>query len=365
MLLALVCHADPDGKVWDMGGKNIVGYSGEPFDIDGMNVQAVSRPSSTWEKLTNKIFQSDYFKTSVEKVVELNPEVIHCHEPAALYIAFQAKEMMPLCKIIFDSHESWQGGTAKEELVKKMYLSKLRYLIAANPITAGNLLTANRELKTEVIYNYAHPDYYPQHLDWNKLNKPIIVHDGYMFFDRGLKDIVEAIVILKKEFPNVKLRILGETKDEEKTYLDEMKKQKDLAENIEETGWVDFDKVGEHLADCSIGLITKTPTPNNILGGPSIKLFNYFAYGIAIVDVGLPMSTHFLNKTRSGVSIKERSAANLASALKRLLNSPDLLKRYCENSAAAYAEHNWLKEESKLIAFYKNEVLNESDFVYR
>lgn len=361
----IICHADPSGKVFDMGGKKQVNKNGElEWTENGVYIHAIKRVNTFWQKLLNKILLSNYYNEIVAKGRSLNADVYHAHEPTSLFLA-QKIAKGSKAKVIFDSHESWRGGSIREQIIKWICLPKLKYLITANLITRGALLHSNRALETEVIYNFAHPKFFPYQHDDAKYNYPIIVHDGYIPFNRGLKQMVEAIKLLKPEYPNIKFRILGETLGDEKKYLYDFIQAHNLQENIEETGWKDYLSIGKYLSDCSIGLITKTPTPNNILGGPAIKLFHYLHYGIAVIDNNLPESSYFLNISKSGISLKERNPQDLYIAIKILLNNKELLKKYGNNSLVFSQSHNWYSEEKKLIEFYFQVVLNIDSIIIR
>ncbi|MCH8905351.1 MAG: glycosyltransferase [Bacteroidetes bacterium] len=363
--VTILCSADAQGFVRDMGRKKILNPNKvAEFEMEGVKVIAIRRPKGVIEKYSSKIFKGKFFGRMIARGIELNADVYHAHEPAAYYIGLKIQKRIET-KLIFDQHESWKKGTFKERYIKKYYLKDLKYFISANEITRGNVLHLNQKINAEVIYNYVHPGYYVPSFNEKKLDDPIIVHEGILPFNRGLKDIIEMMRLLKKNWPRVKLRIVGEVFGEEKAYLKSKKEEYGLEESIEETGWLDYEDVGDHLKDCSIGLITKDYTDNNILGGPALKIFSYFAYGIAVVDVNLPESTRFLDSTDAGVSVKVRTVENLYLVIERLLKDRDLLKRYCLNSYKAHETHVWKSEEKKLLNFYKNVVLNKDAIHFR
>lgn len=357
--VSMVMAADEKGIAYNMGGKLALNTPDKKtLDLDGIDCHLIKRPNDAISKLFGKIFIGEFYRNFINTAANLNADVYHAHEPVTYYLGLKIAKKTG-AKLIFDSHESWMGGTPKDKFIKFFHAKKLTHLISANEITRGSLLVKNRYIKPEVIYNYPHPNIFPGKFDDNKFEQPIIVHDGYIPFNRGLKEIIEALNILKPKFPRIKFKILGETFGQEKEFLNQKLKEYNLEDNVEETGWVDYKVVGKHLENCSIGLILKTDTPNNILGGPAIKLFNYFAYGIAVIDINLHESTRFLNEIESGITIKTRSTENIALAICKYLENPVLLKEHCKKSHNAYANHNWLSEEKKLISFYNNDVLGK------
>ncbi|MCH8905344.1 MAG: glycosyltransferase, partial [Bacteroidetes bacterium] len=326
--VTIICTADREGYVRDMGKKKILNPGGQQeFMMDGVKVIGIKWVPGAIQKYLSKGFKGKYFGEMIQKGIDEKADVYHAHEPASFYIGLKIQEKTG-ARVIFDQHESWSKGTFKERYIKKYKLKDLKYFISANEITRGSVLHLNKDLKTQVIYNYFHPDYFEPSFDESKLNTPVIVHEGNIPFNRGLKDIIEVMRLLKTDWPRVKFRIIGETQGEEKEYLKRKIKEYGLQETIEETGWLDYEKVGEYLKDCSIGLITKTYSDNNILGGPAIKLFSYYAYGIAIIDVDLPESTRALDESEAGITITERTVESLHAAIVKLLEDKDLLTRY-------------------------------------
>lgn len=363
--VSIVCGADPKGVIRDLGGMEVLNPDGKStLDLDGIKVQSIPKPGSFYQRYMNKIFRSSFFIEFIRKAVAVDADVYHAHEPFSLYIAMQVQKQTG-AKVVFDSHESWRSGSPKEMYIKKRFVPHLKYLITANQITRGSLLHLNKDLHTEVIYNCADPVLFGSEFNQDKLSEPIIVHEGAIPFNRGLKEIIEMLKMLKKDIPDIKLRIVGEAFGEEKDYLAQQILNHDLQNNLEETGWLPYKEVGAKLKDCSIGLITKTATDNNILGGPAIKLFNYFAFGIAIVDVDLPESTRFLDETGAGVTVHGRSPEALYEVVKRLLDDKALLLKYCENSFKAFNTYNWELESKKLITFYNDVVLSDKEIYYR
>ena len=350
--------AEPDGSIVDLGG-NILNTNGEKeIEIDGINIIGIPHAKGLLQKTLNKINQSDFYKEIIKVGIGLNADVYHAHEPQSLYIAQKIEENIKT-KVIYDAHEPWINAHKKDALLRTILLPKLKYLISANQITRGDLVFHNHKIKSEVVYNCSSPDVFFPDFNPEKLKSPIIVHEGSMKFDRGLKEIIEVIKFLKPKHPSIKFKIVGETYNEERAYLSKKIKEYGLEDNIVETGWLTYENVGDELKNCSIGLITNTSIERNTLAGPANKFFNYLTYGIACVAVDLPETTALLCDTKSGITIQERSIEKLSEAIDTLLTDKDKLSTYCKKAYEAYQKYNWKNEEQKLISFYKHVVLNE------
>ncbi len=359
--LFILCVADAEGRIWSMGKREVLNPDGSlTLELEGVQVYAVKGPANYMEVTLKKFFSGGFLKRFVKTGKSFNADVYHAHEPVSFYLAYQMAEGRSE-KIVFDSHESWVGGTPRERWVKRFYLSKLQYLITANSITRGHLLALNPHMETREIRNYPQAEVFNKPFKEGSPERPVIVHDGILPFNRGLKEMVEAINQVCKKHPQATLRILGEVQGSERSFLESRIKEYGLSENIAITGWVPYDKVPDYLQDCSIGLILKRPHPiNNLLGGPAIKLFNYFASGLAVIDAGLHESTRFLDKTGSGISLWDKSPEGIAEAICYLLENPELLRTYCHRSWEASKSMTWEKEAEKLIDFYNNTILSRS-----
>jgi glycosyltransferase involved in cell wall biosynthesis len=213
-------------------------------------------------------------------------------------------------------------------------------------------LKENPKLNTEVIYNCS-PSFFIQ---YRKENKDIIIcHEGVLWFNRGLKLIVEALIILKTTYPNFKFRIIGDVFGKEREYLKSKIKENNLQENIEITGWLSYNDVPKAIADCSIGVISNTNEKRNTLAGPPNKLFNYMTMGLVIVSVDLPATTQIIKETNCGIILEKRDAQLLAEKLRDLLNDNTKRKELQEKSSeASNKKYNWKSEADKLFQFYRS-----------
>jgi glycosyltransferase involved in cell wall biosynthesis len=225
------------------------------------------------------------------------------------------------------------------------------------------LVGINPLIESCVIYNAAEPKLYKEKTNRTKLDTITIAHDGYLPFNRGLKEMLEAFKQVHSQYPNTRLKIIGATTGSEKEYFENFIASHKLENKIIETGWVAYQDVSKQLINCQIGLIAKTNTVNNIIGGPPIKFYNYTAAGMAIIDVNMPETSRLLSKHQNGISIPDRSTASLAKGITELIENTDLLNKYQQNSKIAFAELNWDSEGKKLTDFYKNVVLNSQPLI--
>ena len=355
-----VCAANPEGELYDMGDKELLNRNGER-EILANDIPTTSVPLPRGvEKLTNKLFLGRYQKDYLKAAIDWKADVYHCHEPLSLYFGIKAGEVTG-AKVVFDSHESWVEGRPKEQFIQRTVFPKLKFLISANQLTRGYLTCLNRNLESEVIYNAAEPQLYEQ---VKASQSPLIVHDGNLPFNRGLKLMLESIKLLRNAIPEVKLKLIGETSGAERDFLTSFVREHELEQHVYETGWVNYNQVAGQLNEASIGIIAKEPTTNNVLGGPPIKYYNYLAAGLAIVDVNMPETTRLLSMHKCGVSLREHSPELMADTLQKMLNNKEQLMDFQQSAKTAFASLNWQEEGKKLIRFYDQFILNEAKTIY-
>ncbi len=361
--LSMICRANENGILYDMGNTISLNKPNQlELSFEGIPTYAIKSPFSKINKTLKKFFKGPFYFDFIAKAIEVNADVYHAHEPESYYIALQIAKQNG-AKVVFDSHESYTTGTAKEIWIKNRHLSELRYLISANHITRGHLVSQHHKIKSAVIYNAAQPSLFTESIRQNKPKEIIIAHDGYLPFNRGLKEMLEAFKIVNQKHKETKFKIIGTTIGKERTFFDTFIQENHLTQAVEETGWVPYEKVPELLAECHIGIIAKTPSVNNIIGGPPIKYYNYTGAGMAVIDVDMPETTRLLSKYKNGISIPSRSVTDLANGMLKLIETPELLEKYQSNSCLAFQHLNWDKEGEKLVDFYENVVLNSSSII--
>jgi glycosyltransferase involved in cell wall biosynthesis len=350
--VSILCLADDNGKFKDMSGNVLNAKNESQIEADGIKIICIKKQSSLFQKILHKFAKGKCWDNFIKKAIEINAEVYHAHEPQTAFIGLKIQSHTK-AKLIYDAHEPWIfSRSLKEGLLKILCLSKLKNIITANQITQQTLLKENPKLNTEVIYNCS-PSFFTQ---YRKENKDIIIcHEGALWFNRGLKLIVEALIILKTTHSNFKFRIIGDVFGKEREYLKSKIKENNLQENIEITGWLNYKDVPKSLADCSIGIITNTEEKRNTLAGPANKLFNYMTMGLAIVSVNLPATTQIIQEINCGIILQKRDAPFLAQELIKLLNDKTTLSTLQQKSGiAAEEKYNWESEADKLFQFYRS-----------
>ena len=349
--VSILCLTEEDGFLRDMSGNILNIQREQTIIIKGIKIFGIKKQRGFFQRIMHKIGAGRCWKEFINKAIEINADVYHAHEPQTAFIGLKIQQKTN-AKLIYDAHEPWIfSRSIKEWILKKKCISELKNIITANAITQKSLLKQNSNLNTTVVYNCS-PTFFLKH---RKKNSEIVIcHEGALWFNRGLKMIMEALIVLKTTHPNFRFRIIGDVFGAEKKYLYSTMRLNNLQDNIEITGWIPYKDVPKAIADCSIGLICNTDEERNTLAGPPNKLFNYMTMGLATITVDLPATTSILQQAECGILLQKRDPRYLSNSIKRLLDNQDFLRAYQKNALKAADEsYNWQSEAEQLFQFYK------------
>lgn len=310
----------------------------------------------------------------IDRGIKLKADVYHCNDGWSLYCGIQIKKRLERegrkPKLIYDEYEYPAALTPSHNLIENIYNRILRkthahfikgalryvdYFITANQISRGYLLGLNRFIQTEVVYNCPPLSIFKElKAGVARKDKITICHEGYLWFRRGLRQMIEVMKVLKEHYGNkVELLIVGDVYGKEREYLDEKLEEYHLRDAIRCTGWLPYEKVGEAISSADIGIIFLEPTENNMLAGPPNKLFNYMRYGLAVVSVDLPETSRIIRETECGLIVKDRGTNSLVKALSVLIDDAGKRRRMGKNaSRAVLNQYSWEQMEKKLLRVY-------------
>ena len=310
----------------------------------------------------------DRFKTVrelFEAGLRLKADVYHCHEPESLVAAAKLKEALG-CKIVFDSHEMYPATLAQRfpkvlhstvrglyRIFENMEVGKCDFVIGATPGISESLVNTVSPHRTETIWNCSLPDVLGPSggRDWGE--ETIICHDGSLTFSRGLKSMVEAIEIASKKH-RVKLRIVGDVFGPEKEWLEAYIRTNHLEKVIERTGWLAYQKIGQAISGCHIGLIAFDERPNHVIAAPN-KLFNYMYFGLPVIAPDYCTGIkRIIEDEQCGLTVNNISGTAYADAICLMIGDRKKAADMGLNAKkAADSKYSWPIMEKRLINIYR------------
>jgi glycosyltransferase involved in cell wall biosynthesis len=342
--------------------------TGKPPDgeVDYMGFKVFGRPKR--KGLSGK------WKTHLELsrlAAGLKADVYHAHEPdLSLAIAVRAKHLLAKqgfpAHIVHDMHEYPPGGPTDKspQLLKfpillahilwnKLSMKWVDQVFTANNIVRGYALSLSYRMSVDVLYNAPILKLFPQPATkfWSEKGENLLLcHEGSLPFNRGLKEMVEAVYYFRDK---VCLRIVGDVFGEERKWLKREIENKGLHDTIRITGWLPYEKVSEAISDCHVGLILFRDSINNRLAGPPNKLFNYMNAGLPVLSVDFPEMRQIIVEEECGILICDQSVKSIITAIETLLANPENLSKMSKNGQRAVRErYSWEVMERKLLLSY-------------
>ncbi len=224
-------------------------------------------------------------------------------------------------------------------MVAKLFLPHIVYNYTVNQSLKEHYHTRYRR-KYEVIRNVPSQSKEPN----LKTNKKKLCYLGVVNKGRGL----ELAIAVMKRLPDYSLTIIGNG-----DLYDELRHQALGLSNVEFLGYIEPDKIGAILHDCSIGLnMLQTGSLNYVLSLAN-KFFDYMHAGLPSINMAYPEYENILKKHPTGVMVKEYTAEALLSILSKLEDETEF-QNLVYNCSKYKEIYTWETEQQKLVAFYHN-----------
>lgn len=324
----------------------------EDQTIDGINVFGVNLPKSRIKRILS-------LDTVYKKMMEVDADVYHFHDPELLSVGDKAK-----CagkKVIFDSHEDVPLQISEKEWIPKPFRrlmsslyrryeeDKLKHfdaVVSVTPSIVERLRACNRN--TYQITNYPILKDFEDNRSWQ----------NYICFTGGVSpqwmhdNIIQGI-----ENIDVKYVVAGMV---EGNYLDRLSVLP-AWNKVEYRGIVKPNDVSEIQQGSFAGMALNDYVANvgyklGSLG--NTKLFEYMMSGIPVIATDFILWKEIIEKYECGICINPQDVDAIRDAIIYLKNNPEEAKRMGDNGRKAVQEqYNWSSQENFLFDMY-DKVLN-------
>jgi|AntDeeMetagen285_2_1112576.scaffolds.fasta_scaffold00947_6 glycosyltransferase involved in cell wall biosynthesis len=181
-----------------------------------------------------------------------------------------------------------------------------------------------------------------------------ISYIGYFTPQRGLETAITAFSEFLDSVPDAKLLMVGDSNDDYITDLQSLVSEVGIENNVEFTGWVDFERVPSYMNASDVTLCTwvgdnldsECTLPN--------KMFQSMLMETPVVASNLRSMENLINKTDSGLVFEQDSTSSLTEAFQKLYNNPDFRKKLGHNGKrAAESKYNIHEEGDTLVKLYQ------------
>jgi len=180
------------------------------------------------------------------------------------------------------------------------------------------------------------------------IRRNILVYAGHLTKSKGVQLAIEAMEEVVKNFPNVRLEIIGTGPFERD--LKEMVKEKNLERWVKFLGRMEHNELMRYLPTCGIALATYEPDPNNITyyADPT-KPKEYLACGLPVIISRVPWIAREIERTPMGIAINY-DKHELANAITKLLLDESFYEKCREKAIEFASKLDWSKIYSDAFA---------------
>jgi glycosyltransferase involved in cell wall biosynthesis len=199
--------------------------------------------------------------------------------------------------------------------------------------------------KVGVVMNAADPEVFRAPPDVRRVPGAFtLVCHGVLTRRMGLDTAIEAVGMVRRKFPDVRIKIIGDG-----DYVDEAKRlaaELKLGESAAFFGAVSVKKLPSLLADADVGLVPYHASSAMHLMLPH-KLLDYTALGIPSIAARLRTIEHYFAPHAARL-FEPDDAADLAAAIEELHENPALRARLALNAREVVERIGWSVQRKEL-----------------
>ncbi|MBN1756310.1 glycosyltransferase family 4 protein [bacterium] len=297
--------------------------------------------------------------SAVYLVLKNRYQVVHVHWPFPHFIFAIIPRIFRKFKIVSTFHGTGPIWIEYHMPVLKPFLRfVLRY---SDVVTVNSTFTRDKvvgkygDSTTIKIVPFGTP------VEEKKVDHPVepfkVLFVGRLVKRKGPDYLIEAINLLKKEYPQIKLSVVGD--GPERAYLEKMVKDLNLRSNVKFWGNLSPSELEYHYKSAHI---FACPSTINEIGNTEtlgVVIIEALTYKKPVVASRVGGIVDIIKDNQTGLLVEQKDSAQLAAAIKRLLDDPELASKLGENGYQ-HVQHNfsWNRIINDLISIYQDLTVN-------
>ncbi len=199
-----------------------------------------------------------------------------------------------------------------------------------------------------VVHNFADKRW----IDWPMpvldVQNPAFFYAGVISIERAFDTMFEAIKILKKDYPTIKLHLFGRYN---LLNINDFIDFESMKDNLVFYGYTDQIMAFRKAKNSIAGLALLKPVGDYSESYPS-KIFDYMALGLPVITSDFELYKAVIQTNDCGFCQSPTDAPKLAETMRWLIEHPNNAQQIGESGRAAIKEkYSW--EADKLLALYK------------
>jgi glycosyltransferase involved in cell wall biosynthesis len=279
------------------------------------------------------LFGTNYtcIQSKICKIIgEIQPEIIHLHGAENPYYSAGIIPLIGKYPVMLTIQGFIRNSSSKTKKIKKDI--KIEEEIIRNVIHFGVRSKEMNEIILSLnpkarLYFHNYPLTIPKYVKNNGSSSFDIVFFARVHKDKGIEDLLQALVLIKKKKNDISLHIIGPIGQIYKQHLLSMIKSMKIESNVV---WIGFMENQQDIFKYSVNAkICVLPTYHDILPGTIIESMLMKLPVISYAVGGIPG----LNENECTVILVEKQNINqLAEKILQLLKNPDLRKSLAEKA---------------------------------
>ncbi len=231
-------------------------------------------------------------------------------------------------------------------LEKRMYKNADK-LIAISEDTMKTLIS-NYEVepsKVDLIYSGVNINKFRK-IDNIKKIKHSLLFVGRLDKRKGINFLLETILLVKKEIPNIKLFIIGCGKMRKK--LERFVRDNDIESNVKFLGFIPDSHLLRWYNRCQITIVP------SLFEGLGLTVIESLACGTPVIATNVDGIRCIIKHNKNGILVEYNNKKELATYVVKLLNNHHLREELSANGLKTVKEiFNWDKITKQIIELYK------------
>ena len=313
-----------------------------------------------------------HFKLSI-KLLKERFDIIHCPHLMFLSISVLFGKLKK-AKVVYDVYDFYSMDAVRRlpnflkplsqkiiELIENKLVTLVDYVLvidSARDILLKRYRKFNHNI--EVIDNVpclelADDNDKIPHLKKKYSNNKVLIYIGGITIDKGSMKSIEALNLVRKVIPNVKLIFIGNFLDgSEKNFIECVKRLR-MQQCIELIDWLPYEKMLAYLKIADVGLALYQPTTRHLISRRNArKIFTYMLCSLPVVTSDFGEIGKVVKEEKCGILVDPTNAKDIANVVIYLLKNPEQAKRMGRNGRLAVEKkYNWELEKLKLLEAYK------------
>ena len=327
---------------------------GESYEKDGVHVVGVEK--QTGSRLSRMLFTT---KNVYKAALSIDADIYHIHDPELLMYATRLINKGK--KVIFDSHENYPAQILHKEYLPKpmrlfiafIYQNYEKYILKRiNAVVipckfGGHNIFENIAKETVYIDNLPIlSNIFDSNQKLSYPQVPPICYVGGLTYSRGITHLIKA-----SYGAGVKLILCGNFNPIE--YHSQLMELPEY-ECVDYRGFLNRDQVVDVYRESLIGMCTILNVGQYNKGDNfATKVYEYMSMGLPVIITDSPYARKVMEEYGFGICVQPDNVEEIASAIRYLLDNPDIAKQMGENGRRAVLDKfNWGIEEKKLIKLY-------------